>query len=257
MPGVPENARKWSKTYPRSQKGEEWSKIWGGSEAQWFFVIYPRIHLFIPAETILEIAPGYGRWTEWLKGYCKRLVGVDPSGTCVEACKQRFAGHAGVSFHVNDGRSLPMVAPQSVHFAFSFDSLVHAENDVLAAYLEQLSKKLAPDGIAFVHHSNMGAHLDPKTGALPSGVPNPHWRAVTVSARGVVEQCLKAGMQCVSQEIVNWGGNHLTDCFSVVTRVGSPWARENLVVENPDFMTEAFHVARLSRLYTPVASPAP
>ncbi|MEK6280890.1 MAG: hypothetical protein AABN95_11100 [Acidobacteriota bacterium] len=29
----------------------------------------PRIHPFIPVGTILEIAPGYGRWTHYLKDW--------------------------------------------------------------------------------------------------------------------------------------------------------------------------------------------
>ena len=143
MPTKEQNLTAWNQTYPWPQQGEEWSSTWGGSEAQWFFVIYPRIHLFIPAKTILEIAPGYGRWTDYLRNYCQRLVGVDLSPSCIEACKRRFASLSDASFHVNDGYSLAMIPDESVDFAFSFDSLVHAENDVIAAYLEQLSKILA------------------------------------------------------------------------------------------------------------------
>ena len=43
-------------------------------------------------------------------------------------------------------------------FVFSFDSLVYAENDVIAAYLSQLARKLSPDGVGFIHHSNIGAY---------------------------------------------------------------------------------------------------
>ena len=63
-----------------------------------------------------------------------------------------------ISYHVNDGKSLAMVPDESVNFAFSFDSLVHADLDVLRAYLVELRNKLSPDGVAFLHHSNIGAY---------------------------------------------------------------------------------------------------
>src|SRR5439155_24508233 len=43
-----------------------------------------------PAQ-ILEIAPGFGRWTHYLKDYCENLWIVDRSSECIEACRQRFA----------------------------------------------------------------------------------------------------------------------------------------------------------------------
>lgn len=61
----------WNKTtfnevYNWEQQGEEWSSSWGSSFSQWVSTIYPRIACFFPAERILEIAPGFGRWTRFL-----------------------------------------------------------------------------------------------------------------------------------------------------------------------------------------------
>ena len=56
MPNTEWNLTTWGKTHDWSQLGEEWSKAWGGSEAQWFYVIYPRIHAFLPAASMLEVA---------------------------------------------------------------------------------------------------------------------------------------------------------------------------------------------------------
>jgi len=39
----------------------------------------------------LEIAPGHGRWTQFLQRLCQSLVAVDISEKCVEHCKTRFA----------------------------------------------------------------------------------------------------------------------------------------------------------------------
>ena len=158
MPTLEENKLAWDTTYPWIQQGEEWSWEWGGSEARGYGSILPRIHAFIPARTILEIAPGFGRWTHYLKGSCGSLIGVDLGENCIRACRQRFAAERHLSFHVNDGKSLAMVADESIDFAFSFDSLVHAEADVIGAYLEQLARKLKTDGIGFIHHSNLGQY---------------------------------------------------------------------------------------------------
>lgn len=127
MPTVEQNVELWTNPREWAQRGDQWSKSWGGVETQWFFAIYPRIHSYVPAGTILEIAPGFGRWTEYLRRYSKQLIIVDLVGECIEACKARFASESHITYHVNDGKSLAMIADNSIDFVFSFDSLVHAE----------------------------------------------------------------------------------------------------------------------------------
>ena len=60
-----ENRKSWTK-YDWQQQGDEWSEEWGGTEAMWGATILPRIRTFVPAASILEIAPGYGRCTQYL-----------------------------------------------------------------------------------------------------------------------------------------------------------------------------------------------
>ena len=83
---------------------------------------------------------------------------VDMAEHCIDACRRRFASDTHISYHVNDGKSLEMVQDDSTDFVFSFDSLVHAEADVIEIYLRQLARKLTPNGVAFIHHSNIGAY---------------------------------------------------------------------------------------------------
>ena len=125
---------------------------------QWYGTILPRIHAYLPAQTILEIAPGHDRWTRFLKDSCNRLILVDLSENCIEACQNRFADSSNITYHVNDGVSLAMIPDNTIDFVFSFDSLVHAEEDVIAAYISQLAHKLTNNGIAFIHHSNLGEY---------------------------------------------------------------------------------------------------
>ena len=249
MPTIEQNIQAWNSQYEWPEQGDEWSQTWGGVASQWFGTILSRVKSFVPAHTILEIAPGFGRWTQFLRPLCTELILVDISEKCIEACKQRFAAYQGISYHVNDGCSLAMVADRSIDFAFSFDSLVHAEAEVLVAYFAQLALKLQPDGIVFIHHSNLGEYVDRATGQLPPGIENPHWRALSVSAETVREACDRNGLTCISQELINWGGNELNDAFTVATRQNSCWTGQSIVMRNTEFMREAEYVARLAQLY--------
>jgi SAM-dependent methyltransferase len=261
MADVETNRQIWEEGWDWSRAGEEWSSWWGGTPALWYGGLLPRIHAFLPAETILEIGPGFGRWTDYLRDACERLVVVDLAEKCIEHCRQRFGDAPNIDYHVNDGRSLAMVDDESIDFAFSFDSLVHAEADVLEAYLTQLAAKLKPDGIAFLHHSTAGdfGPLNGLVRRMPERLRRPlvnrgalidayAWRAESVTADGVASHCHKVGLACVAQEKINWerGGPYLMDALTLVTRRGSPWERDRRLSRNPFFRRDA---GRISALY--------
>ena len=90
MPDLNWNQNLWGATYDWPERGEEWSEGWGGSEAQWFGSIFPRLHRFLPASRILEIAPGFGRWSNFLIRGCDEYVGIDLSEKCIAACRERL-----------------------------------------------------------------------------------------------------------------------------------------------------------------------
>ena len=262
MASIAENAALWEDRWDWSPGGDEWSAWWGGTEALWFGAVLPRIHAFLPAPAILEIAPGYGRWTQFLKDYCERLTVVDLTARCIDHCRERFADATHIDYHVNDGRSLEMVPDGSIDFAFSFDSLVHVEADVIEAYLGQLAAKLRPDGVGFIHHSNIGAYraLTALARRTPESIRLPlvnrgamidvyAWRAESVTADLFAESCEHAGLSCIAQEKISWErGPYLTDALSVFTPRGSRWDRERAVLSNPLFRREA---GRMARLYAP------
>lgn len=259
MPTIERNVALWE-NYDWANEGEEWSGAWGGSESQWRWSLLPRVRTFLPSRTILELGPGRGRWTHYLKDYCERLVGVDLSESCIQSCKARFAAHSQLDFHANDGKSLAMLPDQSVDFVFSFDSLVHAEADVIEAYITQLSAKLKPDGVGFIHHSNLGAYRTyySMKSLVPRGtgllfrlglVDNDGLRGADMDAELFESYARQAGMQCIGQELINWASKRLIDCISIFTPAASKWARPNTILKNPDFMREAEYVRRLSRLY--------
>lgn len=235
MPDIRENLNRWT-NHDWSTAGDEWSVGYGGTEAMWAWTIMPRIAGLLPAKHILEIAPGFGRVTQFLAPSCDRLTLVDLTKRCIEACQKRFKDLDHLDYHVNDGRSLDMVEDASVDFVFSWDSLIHAEEDVISAYLEQLARKLVPGGAGFLHHSNLAAYRDKTTGELT--IDNEHWRASGMSAERFRAMCHEFGLRCVVQELIPWGGSNFTDCVSFFVRErGSRFARPK-VVRNDRFFVQ-------------------
>lgn len=244
MASVEENRTQWS-NYDWSQNGDEWSAIWGGTKYQWYATIFPRILNFLPAGSILEIAPGMGRCTQFLLENCKNLTVVDLTERCIEFCKQRFSHHENIDYFVNDGYHLDMIQDNSIDFVFSWDSLVHVESDVIHSYLEQLSRKLKTGGIGFIHHSNF-ASFKKLDGSF--SIENKHWRGASVDAALFKNLCEKFSMQCISQELINWGCDYLTDSLSLFIKTNRVSYEPN-IVENANFMEEARRIKKISELY--------
>ena len=240
--------------YDWKDAGEEWSDPWGGSKAQWFGSIFPRISEYLPAGTILEIAPGFGRWTQYLKQHCERLHVVDPDMRCIEACRRRFGDDARFSYHVNDGRSLAMIPDRSIDFVFSFDSLVHVPRELVEAYLRQLTDKLKDDGVGFFHHSNLGEFASSFARRLPARarklltkiklLDQDHQRAPDMTAELFRSICDAHGLKCVNQELINWRGRRLIDCLTTLAHSRSKWKATGKILRNPNFMREAESIRR-------------
>lgn len=269
MPSVDENRAAWDGAYDWSGRGDEWSQAWGGSAMEWYGTLLPRIKSYVPAGTILEIACGYGRWTQFLKELCRKLVVVDISAECVAACRRRFSTCSHIEYHVNDGKSLGMISDSCVDFAFSFDSLVHADAAVMEGYVRELQRTLKTGGAAFLHHSNLGQYrilyttirripkLEGLLGRLGVLERNLHGRDFTVDAGTVERLARQNGFARMSQEVIRWGTRRAyIDCISTIakTRQGEEW--RNRVFKNAAFMDEVRYLRRLSLLYAPLPQPA-
>jgi SAM-dependent methyltransferase len=264
MPDLDAIRETWNRGTGWISGGAEWSGPWGGPESQWWGTLLPRIRAFVPADLVLELGPGEGRWSRYLRSLADQLILVDVAEHCVERCRRLFEDDHQVSCHLGDGTSLPMVADHSVDFVFSFDSLVHAEADVLRAYAHEFARTLKPDGVAFIHHSNMAAYR--RAAGIARRVPDRlrrrlvaygllvnvyAWRAESTSAQQFARFCEEAGVACVGQELIAWQyGRHLSDVISLVTPRGSRWERPNQVVRNRAFMQEARRSAGLVPLYS-------
>ena len=108
MPSITENLS-WGR-YSWPEQGNEWSREWGDVETHWYATIFPRIQLFLPVKRLLEIAPGYGRWSAFLIENAEQYIGIDLNPECVAACQSRFSELKNATFVANDGKSLAAVA---------------------------------------------------------------------------------------------------------------------------------------------------
>ncbi|MGE0142333.1 MAG: class I SAM-dependent methyltransferase [Planctomycetota bacterium] len=246
MPTRDENIASWT-NYDWSQRGDDWSSSWGSSRMLWFRTLLPRIFHFLPAQHVLEIAPGFGRITAFLLDHCERLSGVDITERCVDACRERFLGVSKAEFFRNDGLSLECVPDSSIDFATSWDSLVHAEPAVLESYVRQLARKLVPGGTAFLHHSNLGDLRD--LGVGESANENTHWRDPNMGGTRMRDFVRRAGLILDAQELVQWGHPQPIDCFTWFhrPRSGEPELPDGETYLHPSFLAEIEHSGWLHR----------
>ena len=78
--------------YNWDERGDEWSFEWGGTDMEWYGTLLPRIHAFIPTDSIVEIGCGFGRWTDFLKDACKQLTAIERVGEMRRSMQETFCG---------------------------------------------------------------------------------------------------------------------------------------------------------------------
>lgn len=248
MPSIAENKNVWGEVYDWENTGEEWSGSFGTSKAHWLVTIFPRIENFLKEDgTILEIAPGFGRWTQYLKNNCKELNIIDLNSNCIEHCKEKFKVETKINYFVNDGKSLDMIKDDSIDFVFSYDSLVHVNQEVMENYLAQLSNKLKEGAFCFLHHSNLAMYKNQNNQRVDYPVLN--WRDEEVDASFVRDICFKYNLHCLTQELLNWNGDLYTDCYSVIQKDSSCSKNKLTKVFHSDISIEQNYARKLSQYY--------
>jgi hypothetical protein len=129
------------------------------------------------------------------------------------------------------------VENECIDFVFCFDSLVHAEVDVMESYIPQILRKLTPSGTAFIHHSNMAAFSE--------DMLNTHCRGRSVSAEVMADVVTNSGGRILVQERHNWGDAHLSDCLTLFCRGDHPSASSPVHINNARFMEEAIIIGEM------------
>jgi SAM-dependent methyltransferase len=165
---------------------------------------------------VLDFAAGYGRNSAWLKERAKHLTLVDINKKSIVRCQKRFAGDERFTYIVTDGASLTGIASESITLLYTFDSMVHFGSDVVQAYLPEFKRVLKSGCYGFCHHSHYTAN--------PGGDfrDNPHWRNF-MSKELFAHMLVKAGLEVVEQQIIDWGEVTNLDCVTLFRKPKSKW----------------------------------
>jgi SAM-dependent methyltransferase len=153
-----EEQKKWNDINIWTNGGHEWSGPFGTTEKLWNEHIFETIKPF-RGKRILEIAPGFGRITQFLSILAGELVVVDLNPTCIEATKSKLGNHVS-GYFVNDGKSLSDIKDNSQDLVFSYDSFVHMHANVTEEYIKEASRVLVSGGCGFIHHSWFSGGMD-------------------------------------------------------------------------------------------------
>ena len=225
MPTIKEN-KCWDSNYNWSKDGDEWDDqaiFCGKPYGEWKKSIADNFILknINSNSVVLEIAPGHGRWTEFLLK-SEKVILADLNPKCIEYCKNKFKSSSNISYFSNDGKSLSFVPDNSVDFIWSYDSFVHMEKDVIESYFKEFSRILKKGGKAIIHHAGRndfflsfsclrqfggvaGGHIYKK---LTLGISKKYdgWRA-DVSKKMIIKIAEKYGLK-IGYQINSWGKNN-------------------------------------------------
>jgi ubiquinone/menaquinone biosynthesis C-methylase UbiE len=203
-----EEQRSWNNENWWVMDGHEWSKSFGTTENLWNNEIFDKIKEF-RGKKILEIAPGFGRITQFLSILAGELIVVDLNPRCIEKTREKLKNHV-LAYFVNDGKSIPKVRDNSQDLVFSYDSFVHMHANVVEEYIKEIFRVLKPGGHSFIHHSWY-------YGGEDNSFSNIAGRA-NMTPEQFKELVNLYGMEIISQDVIQfeplglWNG---TDCISV------------------------------------------
>ena len=186
-------------------------------EWQWNQIIYPLIKE-LDFSVVVDLACGHGRNSEKLRLFARELHLVDINQSCLDACMSRFGKSIdGTSFfyHLTSGNSLRSIQDNAATLVYSWDSMVHFDKLIVADYVNEIARILAPGGTAFLHHSNYGAMKPDSDWAKNDGTRS------DMSAELMKEYAKQSGLKLVKQEIhgkeQGWGTDAL-DCVSLLCK---------------------------------------
>lgn len=220
---IQDNLRTWDQEHGWPEDGDEWKgqavkcgvpyEDWKQSLVETLIVPH------VPARsTVVEIAPGHGRWTGFFAERAQRLILVDLSPSCLDHCRRRFSSFDNIRYFRTDGASLPDDLTEEVDLVWSFDAFVHMEADVIGAYLKEAKRVLKPGGMVLIHHGNRRRatlwlsflrRLGPagqriyRMISLGTDEVDDGWRS-DVSASDVVRLAEAAGLS-VEKQFCRWG----------------------------------------------------
>lgn len=187
-------------------------------EMQWNNIIWPIIK-DLDFTTVLDLACGHGRNSEYLRRYTKDLYLVDINKSCIDSCFERFGNikdGTKIHYHVTDGNNLKMINDSCLTLVYSWDSMVHFDKLIVFDYLKEIKRILKPGGCAFLHYSNIGEKNPDSNWAN-----NPGTRS-DMSGSLMIEYSKILNMDIIYQKIQGlaegWGEDGM-DCVSIIKKI--------------------------------------
>ena len=167
-------------------------------ERDWNEIIWPQLK-HVSYDTVLDIAAGRGRNSAKLAAHAKQIICVDINFDNIGFMRARFEGDPRFLFVQNNGLALDAVADEAVDLAYSFDSMVHFDVEVVISYVKECFRVIRPGGHAFIHYSNYMGN--------PGGDfrGNPHWRNL-MSIPLFRHIAAKTGFVVLTSRAIPWGG---------------------------------------------------
>jgi hypothetical protein len=165
LENIEKNLALWDRTYKWVADGDEWqgpANHVGVTYEAWKTSLVSQLITPYSAKDVhvIEIAPGHGRWSEFIINACLHATLVDLSPACLEFCRTRFADKTNVDYFLTTGTQLPKCATGAIGFVFSYDSFVHMSAEVIGAYMSEIARVLVVGGIGVIHHADIA---DPAT----------------------------------------------------------------------------------------------
>jgi ubiquinone/menaquinone biosynthesis C-methylase UbiE len=196
----------WAES-PYYADAERWTHIFW-NEGSVFVQVFAELDL----TRVIDLACGHGRHAEVVAPRAGALTLVDIHDANLNACRKRLAA-ANVMFQRNNGFDFRPLADASATAIYCYDAMVHFSPDIVAAYLKDTARVLAPSGRALYHHSNYPAPRERHYGQ------NPHARNHMTQAlfRQLSEN---AGLGVRRSIVIDWGGSKNLDFITLVEKAG-------------------------------------
>jgi ubiquinone/menaquinone biosynthesis C-methylase UbiE len=161
--------------------------------------------------TVVELACGKGRHSEQVAPASGILTLVDVFPEHLIDCITRLKGQHNVAYVVCNGYTFDAIASNSQSAFFCYDAMVHFAPEIVASYLQEISRVLMPGGRAVLHHSNYDGPQAAHYGM------NPHARN-RMSLALFAEFAKTAGLKVESSIPLGWGGVDDLDGLTVLTK---------------------------------------
>jgi Methyltransferase domain len=142
---------------------------------------------YIGTETFaIEIGPGGGRWTRYMKGV-KKLYAVDYHQELLDELRRTFHWH-NISFIKNNGDDFPGIPANSIDLVFSFGVFVHLDVGIIDRYLKNIKPLLRKEANVIIQYSDKTKPLGRLRAGFSQNDPTTMRHLVTDNGYSIYEE---------------------------------------------------------------------